>query len=201
MPKDFNATIQTSTRFSCLFGVEPDARVWGFAMPAQNPSAFPILDIGAGRGRNALPLARHRFGVDVIEGTTKFAEMQTEALRDKLNLRICKNDSFDDIQGLRRDYQLVILSDIASYFRTSEQLHKVFTPAAQSLATGGRFVMNTFLAKEGYTPDLSARESGQQCYSAIFTRNERSCLECGGNSLAAISEDWDLDLIRRRGQG
>jgi putative transposase len=28
-----------------------------------------------------------------------------------------------------------------------------------------------------------------------------SCLECGGNSLAAISEHWDLDLIRRRGQG
>ena len=29
----------------------------------------------------------------------------------------------------------------------------------------------------------------------------RSCLECGGNSLAALSEHWDLDLIRRRGQG
>jgi len=28
-----------------------------------------------------------------------------------------------------------------------------------------------------------------------------SCLECGGNSLAAIFEHWDLDLIRRRGQG
>jgi hypothetical protein len=28
-----------------------------------------------------------------------------------------------------------------------------------------------------------------------------SCLECGGNSLATISEQWDLDLIRRRGQG
>lgn len=156
-----------------LFGIEPDARVWGLAMSAQNPSTFPILDIGAGTGKNALPLARHGFSVDVIEVTTKFAAMiQTEALRDKLNIRIFKNDIFDDIQGLRRDYQLVVLSEVASDFRTLAQLRKVFTLAAKSLATGGRFVVNTFLAKGGYTPDPSARELGQQSYSAIFTPHE-----------------------------
>lgn len=174
-----------ATRKPPLFGVEPDARVWALAMSAQNPSAFPILDIGAGTGRNALPLARHGFSVDVIEVTTKFAEViQTESLRDKLNIRIFKNDIFDDIQGLRHDYQLVILSEVASDFRTSEQLRKAFTLAAKSLATGGRFVVNTFLAKEGYMPDPSARELGQQCYSAIFTRDE----------LLAAALDLNLEL-------
>ena len=35
------------------------------------------------------------------------------------------------------------------------------------------------------------------------TRDENNwlCLECGGNSLAAISAHWDLDRIGRRGQG
>jgi len=165
-----------------LFGVEPDARVWGLAMSTKNPSAFPILDIGAGTGRNALPLARHGFGVDVIEVTTQFADMiKTEARRDKLNIRVFNNDIFEDIKGLRRDYQLVILSEVVSDFRTSEQLNKVFILAAQSLATGGRFVLNTFLTKEGYTPDPSARELGQQCYSAIFTRHDLSAAARGLN--------------------
>jgi SAM-dependent methyltransferase len=171
-----------ATRKPPLFGVEPDARVWGLAMEAENPSACSILDIGAGTGRNALPLARYGFAVDVIEVTAKFAQMiQKEVQNDQLKLRIFRNDIFDDIQGLRKDYQLVILSEVASDFRTSDQLRKVFELAAKSLAPEGRFVLNAFVPRDGYTPEAAAHEFGQQCYSAIFTPSDLAAAADGLN--------------------
>jgi hypothetical protein len=47
---------------------------------------------------------------------------------------------------------------------------------------------------------LADHETGGALVSRLAFAH-RSCLECGGNSLATISEQWDLDLIRRRGQG
>ena len=162
-----------ATREPPLFGTEPDARVWSLVMSMQNPNAFPVLDIGAGTGRNALPLARRGLALDVIEGTAKFAQTIQEAARqESLKVRIFNCDIFDDIEGLRNDYQLIILSEVVPDFRSLEQLQKVFTLAAQSLATDGRFILNSFVAKGDYLPDTAARELGQQCYSAIFTRSE-----------------------------
>jgi len=159
-----------ATRTPPYFGVEPDARVWSLVSAAQDPQHFPILDIGAGTGRNALPLARRGHPVDAIEVTTQFADtIQKQSSQESLNVRVFKQDIFDDIEGLRSDYQLIILSEVVPDFRSTAQLHKVFALAARSLAKGGRFVLNTFIAKQGYIPDASARELSQQCYSAIFT--------------------------------
>lgn len=44
-----------STREPPLFGTEPDARVWALANEAADARTHPVLDIGAGTGRNALP--------------------------------------------------------------------------------------------------------------------------------------------------
>ena len=73
-----------------------------------------------------------------------------------------------------RDYQLILLSEVVSDFRTTQQLRSLFELAAQCLAPGGRLVFNAFLPREGYTPDQAAREFGQQMYTTIFTRDEMS---------------------------
>jgi 2-polyprenyl-3-methyl-5-hydroxy-6-metoxy-1,4-benzoquinol methylase len=162
-----------STRKPPLFGVEPDARVWDLALKAQIPEHFPILDIGAGTGRNSLPLARRGHAVDAIEMTAKFAQiLMDEAKSERLPVRVLQNDIFDAIDELRKDYQLVILSEVVPDFRTVDQLRRVCTLAADSLAKNGHFVLNTFLPKDGYIPDDVARELGQQFYSAILTRLE-----------------------------
>ena len=182
-----------ATRTPPLFGVEPDARVLNLVMSAKNPDAFAILDIGAGTGRNALPLARQGFAVDVIEVTAKFAAtIEEQVQQEKLNIRIFKQDIFEKISGLRRDYQLIILSEVVSDFRTTAQLRKVFVLAAKSLATGGRLVLNSFVAKNGYSPDAVERELGQQCYSAIFTRAELSAA-AGGLKLDLESDESAYD--------
>ena len=162
-----------ATRQPPLFGSEPDARVWALALAAPNPLTFPILDIGAGTGRNAIALARRHHPVDAVEITAKFSQqLQQEAERAEVSVRLIQRDAFTTSQDLRRDYQLILLSEVVSDFRSSKQLRQVFELAARCLAPGGHLVFNVFVARDGYQPSDGARELAQQCYSTLFTRNE-----------------------------
>ena len=164
-----------ATREPPLFGTEPDARVWALATEAADPKTYRVLDIGAGTGRNALALARRGHPVDVVELTPKFAEMiRLDAGRELLNVRVIQRDVFSTVDDLRQDYQLILLSEVVSDFRTTEQLRSLFELTAHCLAPGGCLVFNAFLARDGYTPDKAARELGQQMYTSIFTRHEMS---------------------------
>lgn len=161
------------TREPPLFGTEPDARVWALAGETADPGTCRVLDIGAGTGRNALALARRGHPVDVVEMTPKFAGMiRVEAEREALDVNVIQRDVFATVEGLRWDYQLIVLSEVVSDFRTTRQLRGLFELAAAHLAPDGRLVFNAFLARAGYGPDNAARELGQQCYTAIFTREE-----------------------------
>lgn len=175
-----------ATREPPLFGSEPDARVWQLASEAEVAAAHRVLEIGAGTGRNALALARRGHPVDVVEMTPKFAEMLArEAERNCLDVRVVVRDVFADSDDLRDDYQLMVLSEVLTDFRSTQQVRSLFELAARCLTPGGRLVFNTFLARNGYTPDDAAREFCQQVYSSLFTRSE----------IAAATAGLPLDLI------
>ena len=162
-----------ATRQPPLFGTEPDARVLQLAAEAPHPASFPVLDIGAGTGRNSLALARRGYPVDAVEMSPRFAEIiRTEAQRESLPVRVIERNISAAGGELRTDYQLIVLSEVVSDFRTLQQVREVFELAARSLASGGRLVFNVFLEKDGYTPDAAARELGQQLYTSIFTYAE-----------------------------
>ena len=161
------------TREGSLFGVEPDARVSALAAEAADPSTYRVLDIGAGTGRNALALARRGHPVDAVEMAPKLAHIiRSEAERESLVVRVIECDVFASTGEVRTDYQLIVASELVPDFRTTEQLRAMFELAAHSLAPGGRLLFNTFLPREGYTPDDAARELGQQCNTMIFTWDE-----------------------------
>ena len=124
-----------ATREPPLFGSEPDARVWTLAAEAADPRGFPILDLGAGTGRNALALARRGHPVDVVEMTSSFAQsISAEAQRESLSVRVLQRDIFATLDDLRHDYQLILLSEVVSDFRSADQLRGVFDLATRCLA-------------------------------------------------------------------
>lgn len=175
-----------STREPPLFGTEPDARVWALANEATDPATHWVLDIGGGTGRNTLALARRGHPVDVVEMTPKFADIiRSEAEQQSLQVRVIARDVFSTDDDLRRDYQLMLASEVVPDFRTTQQLRGLFELAARCLAPGARFVFNTFLARHGYTPDQAAREFGEQTYTSIFTWDE----------MLAAAADLPLELV------
>lgn len=162
-----------ATRTPPYFGTEPDARVSDLAAEAADPAVFPVLDIGAGTGRNALALARRGHPVDAVEMTSRFADIiRSDAERESLAVRVLQRDVFTTTADLRDDYQLILLSEVVSDFRSTGQLAAVFGLAANHLTPGGRLVFNIFLARDGYHPDAAVRQLGEQIYTSIFTYPE-----------------------------
>lgn len=162
-----------ATRQPPYFGTEPDSRVWALVAAVPDPADFPILDVGAGTGRNTLPLARRGHPVDAVELAPKFADaLREETERESLAIQVIQGDVFSTSNDLRRDYRLILVSEVVSDFRDTDQLRDVLLLAAECLAAGGVLVLNLFLTRDGYTPAVAARELSQQCYSAIFTREE-----------------------------
>jgi precorrin-6B methylase 2 len=169
-----------------LLGTGPDARVLALAGEAADPSTYRVLEVGALTGRNALTLARHGHPVDAVELNPEPADgIRFAAQQESLDVRVIQNDVFAHMDGLREDYQLIVLSGVASDFGTVQQLRGMFKLAARCLASDGRMVFNAFLAREGYTPDSAARDFGQQCQTMIFTRDE----------MASAAAELPLELI------
>ena len=155
------------------FGIHPDAKAIAVAQQALSPQASHVLDIGAGTGRNALPLARRGHPVDAVELTPKFAELLGQTARQEgLSVRVICSDVFQAGHELRQDYQLMLVSEVVSDFRSVQQLRALLALAAERLAIGGKLVLNAFVARDHYSADDAVREFAQQVYSFYLTRPE-----------------------------
>lgn len=156
-----------------LFGARPDARVLSAVARVTLPEACPILDFGAGTGRNAFALARLGHPVDAVEITPRFVEMLTETTAlETLPVRVIADDVFSNRAALRQDYAFLIASEVVPDFRDGTDLRKLFELAESVLRDGGRLLFNVHVSATGYEPERAARELSQQCYSCVFTPSE-----------------------------
>ncbi|WP_137148937.1 bifunctional 2-polyprenyl-6-hydroxyphenol methylase/3-demethylubiquinol 3-O-methyltransferase UbiG [Mycolicibacterium sp. CR10] len=188
-----------ATRETRPFGSDPDARVWALAGETINPRHFRVLDISAGTGRNALALARRGHPVDVVELTPTLADMiRTEAQRHLLPIRVIDRDLFETMSDLENDYKLIVLSEVVTDFRFTEQLRAIFELAAKCLAPEGRLVFNTFLPRPGYIPDAAARELGQHVHTTIFTGDEIEAA-AANLPLRLVADDSVLEYEKTHG--
>jgi SAM-dependent methyltransferase len=155
-----------------LFGALPDAKVIGVAATLGDPSAAPVLDVGAGTGRNALALAASGHPTDAIEVMAEFCKtMRESASSASLPLRVLEADILSDELRLEASrYRLAFASEVLSHFGSAEQARALFEKLADALAPGGLLVFNTFLGKNGYDPDRLARELGYTSFASLFSR-------------------------------
>ena len=168
------------------FGMHADARVLNLASAAADPSQWPVLDLGAGNGRNALALARRGHPVDAVELSGQLAQaLRTVTQQERLPIRVLQRDLLASHTDLRRDYRLIVVSGVASDFRGSSELRALMELASSCLTFGGQLLVSLFLARDGYEPSAAARELGLQIYTALFTRSD----------VAAATANLPLQLV------
>lgn len=163
------------TREPPWFGSQPDARVMTIAGQLGTPACAPILDVGAGTGRNAIPLAKAGHPVDAVELVPALSDLLREAARTaNASVRVHQGSFFDERVALPEGrYALIVLAEVvASHFRSPEDLRKMAERAAILLASRGILVFNAFLPADDSEPDPRVRELSQVAWSTIFTRRE-----------------------------
>jgi 2-polyprenyl-3-methyl-5-hydroxy-6-metoxy-1,4-benzoquinol methylase len=163
------------TRTPPLFGKHADAKAVEVARSLGAPSEVTILDVGAGTGRNAIPLAREGFQVDAVEPAAPLCKILRETVTtEALSVGVVEASILDtELTTPRPSYRMLLLSEVvASHFRSVEQLRQLFTTAVRLLEPGGVLLFNAFLTDSGYKPDDLARQLSQVLWSALFTRRD-----------------------------
>jgi SAM-dependent methyltransferase len=188
----------TKTRTPPLFGAHPDAKVMDLALAQGDPKDHPVLDIGAGTGRNTLPLARAGFPTDAVELAPALAAvLREDAEKSQLSVRVFEGDATDPSLGLPKGrYQLIVMAEvIASHFRNVAHLRRLFEVVAGILRPGGLLLFSGFLPLDGYKPDATARELGEVFWCSVFTRSDFDQAMVGLD-LERIEDESALDYER-----
>jgi SAM-dependent methyltransferase len=162
------------TRTPPYFGKHPDTKVMDLARSLGTPSEVPVLDIGAGTGRNTLPLARAGFPTDAVELSPDLANiLKTEAAKEGLPVTLHQGDVLGERVELPKNrYRLIILCEVVSHFRSNAELRRLFERTSELLVPGGLLAFSVFLPVSGYQPDVLARELAQVFWCSLYSRDE-----------------------------
>jgi SAM-dependent methyltransferase len=179
------------TRKPPLFGSHPDAKVMSVVSQInQDPGTTPILDVGAGTGRNTLPLGRLGYLVHAVELTPAFVQqIQASVNAEGLPIVVTEGNILDPMVRMRpAHYKLAIVSEVISHFRDADQLRLLLAKMSDVIRSGGLLLFNTFLAVDGYEPDQAVREMSEIAWSSVFTKADlKSAME--GLPLEIVSDE------------
>lgn len=183
-----------------LFGAHPDARVMDVARTL--PAGSRIVDLGAGTGRNAIPLAQAGFVVDTVDGTPSFVEIVKKAAEEKgVSARI--NATLSDILPAEDPlpagtHRMVLLSEVVPDMRKLTDLRKVFERAERLLAPGGVLLFNAFVTEPDFTPDPLTVELSQYHWCWMLTKDNLA--EAARGLALELEDDIEAYDYERKGQ-
>jgi SAM-dependent methyltransferase len=187
-----------ATRTPPLFGTHPDSKVLDLAGSLGNPADVPVLDIGAGTGRNTLPIARLGHPTSAVELSPDLAKILREAAAEEnLPVTLVQGDVLNAELGLSPNFKLIILCEVVSHFRSAEELRRLFERTSALLAPGGLLAFSVFLPVSGYQPDMMARELSQVFWSTLYTRQELS-ESSQGLGLTLLSEESVFEYEKKK---
>jgi len=163
-----------ATRTPPLFGHHPDAKVMDLAHSLGTPSSHAILDVGAGTGRNTIPLSKEGFRTDAVEFAPSLAQiLRDDVEKQDLPIRVYEGDILDPALPVpHTHYDMMLLAEVVSHFRDTRQLRRLFETADRLLVPGGLLLFSAFLAAPDYEPDDVARSMSQVMWCSMFTRRE-----------------------------
>ncbi len=188
-----------ATRTPPLFGKHPDNKVMELARSLGSPADVPVLDIGAGTGRNTLPLAREGFTAHAVEFSPALTKILREtAEQEQLAVTLFEGDLLHAALDVPKAYyRLVFLCEVVSEFRDVAALRGLFERAAELVAKDGMLLFDAFVPVGGYQPDLLARQLSFMLWSTIFTRDElREAAAAHGFTL--VSEESVYEFEKKR---
>ena len=197
----YNSTIESeyaewvAVRTPPLFGHYPDAKVMDLARSLGAPGDVAVLDVGAGTGRNTLPLARDGFKADAVELAPALANVLREDVeKQNLPVQVFEGNILDpELPVPHGKYNLVLLAEVvASHFRTAQQIRTLFEAADRLLVPGGLLLFSVFIALEGYKPDEVVKAMSQVMWCCIFTRREIQ-EAASGLPFEAVSDESTLE--------
>jgi 2-polyprenyl-3-methyl-5-hydroxy-6-metoxy-1,4-benzoquinol methylase len=179
-----------ATKTPPLFGTHPDSKLVDLAATLGDPAQVPILDIGAGTGRNSLPMARKGHATDALEITEAFCKTIGEAAETEgLPLRVVSGDVLAPTLELEHGrYALIVCAEVTSHFRGPANLRLLFERASAWLRPGGTLLVNGFVAVEGHEPTAIEREMSQVVWSTVFTRADFAAA-ADGLPLSLVSDE------------
>ncbi len=165
-----------SARKPPLFGTYPDAKLMAVVRELGDPASTPILDVGAGTGRNSIALAQLGHPVDAVELTPAFAQQIRDAATEKsLPITVTEGDILDPLVRMQPShYQLALVSEVISHLRDVDQVRLLLAKMCDFLRPGGLLLFNLFLTVEGYELTEEVREWGLMAFSSILTPTELS---------------------------
>ncbi len=178
-----------ATKAPPLFGDHADGKVLDLAA-CHEPTAAPALDLGAGTGRNTVPLARAGHPTHAVELTASFVTTLREtAAVESLPITAIEGDVVrGDLDVPVDHFALVVCSEVTSHFRGVADLRALFERAAQWLRPGGSFVVSCFVADAGHALTEIERQVSEVVWSTVFDRDEIA-LACAGLPLALVSDE------------
>ena len=187
------------TRKPPLFGTHPDAKVMAVASElGLEPSKTPILDVGAGTGRNTLPLARLGYLVHAIELTPAFVQqIEGAANAEGLPIVVTPGNILDPMVRMKpAHYQLAVVSEVTSHFRDADQLRLLVAKMCDVLRSGGLLLFNLFVTVNEYEPERVVTEMSEMAWSRIFTPKDlQSAME--GLPLEVISNESVIEYEQK----
>jgi 2-polyprenyl-3-methyl-5-hydroxy-6-metoxy-1,4-benzoquinol methylase len=171
-----------------VFGKHPNAKV--IDVCHKLPPMSRVLDVGAGSGRNTLPLARMNLAVDAIELAEIFSiQLQSLGDRESLPIKVIQADILHPLVRLPFGYyQLAILAEILPHFRDPDQVRLALAKMCDGVAKDGLILFNTFVTQSGYIPSEAERQVAQVSQAFFLTEDElKSCL--AGLPLEIVSRE------------